>query len=169
MGAGQFPLDGSKKARGRARSPRRRSQSGRSLLADPSRVDRGRSGSGPGRHHKRAGLVCSPPIRLLIPRSRSYGHPTTEPASLERGFDESGRNSRISIGGPETRRDRQAAWYQISARLQCLERRERSPPTAIGTSRGLSEGRSRWQTGFVRRATRWRRIPAREPMDPLRR
>src|SRR5690606_33937501 len=30
--------------------------SGRSLLADPSWVDRGRSGAGPGRHHKRAEL-----------------------------------------------------------------------------------------------------------------
>ncbi len=32
--------------------------SGRSLLADPTRVDRGKSGPGPGRHHKRAELVC---------------------------------------------------------------------------------------------------------------
>ncbi|OYR32660.1 hypothetical protein CES86_5653 [Brucella lupini] len=31
--------------------------SGRSSLADPSRVDRGRSGVGPGRHQERAGLV----------------------------------------------------------------------------------------------------------------
>ncbi|AGS25203.1 hypothetical protein REMIM1_PE00112 (plasmid) [Rhizobium etli bv. mimosae str. Mim1] len=28
------------------------------MLADPLRVDRGRSGTGPGRHHKRAGLGC---------------------------------------------------------------------------------------------------------------
>lgn len=43
---------------GRARSPRGRSPSGRSVAADPLRVDRGRSGPGSGRHHKRAGLAC---------------------------------------------------------------------------------------------------------------
>lgn len=35
--------------------------SGRSSLADPLRVDRARSGPGPGRHRMRAGLVCSRP------------------------------------------------------------------------------------------------------------
>lgn len=53
-----------KKARGRARSPRWRSLSGPSLRTDPLRVDRGRSGLGPGRHHKRAGLVCFRPGEL---------------------------------------------------------------------------------------------------------
>jgi len=46
------------KARGPGAITATRSGSGRSLLADPSRVDRGRSGSGPGRHQKRAGLAC---------------------------------------------------------------------------------------------------------------
>jgi hypothetical protein len=40
------------KEQGRARSPRWQSLSGRSLLADPSRVDRGRCGTGSGRHQR---------------------------------------------------------------------------------------------------------------------
>lgn len=58
--AGQFPLDGSSKGRCRSRSPRRRQPQRRhARVADPLRVDRGRSGTGPGRHRIRAGLRCS--------------------------------------------------------------------------------------------------------------
>lgn len=53
-GAGEFPLDGSSKDRPRSRSPRRHKPSGGTLrVADPARVDRGRSGGGPGRHRTR--------------------------------------------------------------------------------------------------------------------
>lgn len=53
IGSGPIPADGSSKEQGRSRSPRRRRRSGGSLLADPLRVDRRRSGPGPGRHHKK--------------------------------------------------------------------------------------------------------------------
>lgn len=63
-GAGQFPLDGSSQGPGTGAITAKRSQSGRSLLADPLWVDRGRSGTGPGRHPKErdwfapAGTLC---------------------------------------------------------------------------------------------------------------
>ncbi|AVA24402.1 hypothetical protein NXC24_PB00477 (plasmid) [Rhizobium sp. NXC24] len=56
FGAGQFPLDGSSEGRGGGRSPRREAEAAAACLADPLRVDRGRSGTGPGRHQQKAGL-----------------------------------------------------------------------------------------------------------------
>ena len=68
IGSGPIPADGSSKEQGRSRSPRRRRRSGGSLLADPLRVDRRRSGPGPGRHHPKRDWSVS---ELLTAGARS--------------------------------------------------------------------------------------------------
>jgi hypothetical protein len=82
--AGRFPLDGSSKGLGTGAITARRTRSGRSLLADPLWVDRGRFGTGSGRHHKRAGLAC---FRMVSTIRSELKRNTTLPAAHTAGIN----------------------------------------------------------------------------------
>lgn len=80
MERGRSPLDGSVSVLNRPRSPRRRSRSGGMLrIADPSRVDRGRPGGGPGKPSMESGVGLAPK-EVCAPLARSFpGRRTTMP------------------------------------------------------------------------------------------
>ncbi len=91
MERGRSPLDGSVSVLNRPRSPRRRSRSGGMLrIADPSRVDRGRPGGGPGKPSMESGVGLAPKeVRALSfalfpdaePQCRTGTHPVPPIAS----------------------------------------------------------------------------------------
>lgn len=156
MERGRSPLDGSVSVLNRPRSPRRRSRSGRSLLADPLWVDRGRPGGGPGKPSMKSGVGLAPKeVRALLhalfpdaePQCRTGTHLVPPSAS--------GRKDDFRALPKRSRRGHQFNRHGCEKPLRAASRRRRSPgprryPYANGARSSLFRPPP-WPDGRTRR------------------
>ncbi len=140
----------------RPRSPRRRSRSGRSLLADPLRVDRGRPGGGPGKPSKESGVGLAPKVVIALlhalfpdaePQCRTGTHPVPPSAS--------GRKDDFRALPKRSRRDHQFNRHGCEKPFRAASHRRRSPgpwryPYANGARSSLFRPPP-WSNGRTRR------------------